>query len=70
MKLRPYQEKAVDAIQKEWKEGKRRLLLVMATGCGKTIVFSEIARQEIEKKGRVLILAHREYAAPISFPVS
>ena len=60
MKLRPYQEKAVDAIQKEWKEGKRRLLLVMATGCGKTIVFSEIARQEIEKKGRVLILAHRE----------
>lgn len=60
MKLLPYQEKAVDAIQKEWEEGKRRLLLVMATGCGKTIVFSEIARQEIKSGGRVLILAHRE----------
>ncbi len=59
MELRPYQIKAVEAVQKEWKEGRRRTLLVIPTGGGKTIIFSELTRRE-SVKGRVLILAHRD----------
>lgn len=44
MKLRPYQQKAHDAIFTEWEEkGTQRTLLVLPTGCGKTIVFAKVA---------------------------
>ena len=56
--LRPYQKDAIAAIRNEWtKEGRKRTLLVLPTGCGKTVVFNEIARQEAPG---VLILAHRD----------
>lgn len=56
--LRPYQKDAIAAIRNEWtKEGRKRTLLVLPTGCGKTVVFNEIARQE---SPGVLILAHRD----------
>lgn len=58
MNLRPYQQEAVDAIESGWSEFPRQLL-VLPTGCGKTIVFSRIA-QDQSKRGRVLILAHRD----------
>ena len=58
MELRPYQLEAKAAIYREW-EDKQKTLLVLPTGCGKTIVFASIA-QERTGKGRVLILAHRE----------
>ena len=58
MELRPYQIDAMKAIYKEWKE-RQRTLLVLPTGCGKTIVFANIARDRTEA-GRVLILAHRD----------
>lgn len=58
MELRPYQAEAKTAIYHEW-EDKRSTLLVLPTGCGKTVVFSAIA-QERAKEGPVLILAHRE----------
>lgn len=57
--LRPYQEEAVSAIEKEWQEGIRRTLLVLPTGCGKTIVFCKLAEICVRQGGRVLILAHR-----------
>lgn len=58
MELRPYQREAVEAVENGWNEyGK--LLLVLPTGTGKTIVFSTIAKDESER-GRVLILAHRD----------
>lgn len=59
MKLRPYQAKAADAVMNSFKEHDR-VLLVLPTGCGKTIVFSEIARRIMSKGGKVLIVAHRE----------
>lgn len=37
--LRPYQAEAKDAILQAWDEGQRKTLLVLPTGCGKTIVF-------------------------------
>lgn len=59
MELRPYQQEAVEAVEREWGLGRRRTLLVLPTGTGKTVVFNEIARREVERGGRVLILAHR-----------
>lgn len=60
LRLRPYQNECVGACQKKWEEGYARLLVALATGLGKTILFSEIASQRIRKnnKERVLILAH------------
>lgn len=57
--LRPYQEEARLAIENEWNEGRRKTLLVLPTGCGKTIVFSMVAKDSVDKGERVLILAHR-----------
>ena len=59
MDLRPYQEAACDKIEQEWGSGKRRTLLVMATGLGKTIVMSEMCRRIVRDGGSVLIIAHR-----------
>lgn len=54
--LRPYQRDAVAAINQHWSEWNRELL-VLPTGCGKTVVFNTIAH---ERPGMTLILAHRE----------
>lgn len=59
MQLRPYQEEARAKVQQEWKEGRKRTLLVLPTGCGKTIVFSKIIEDRVKMGERVLILAHR-----------
>lgn len=58
MELRPYQLAAIDGIHKAWEQYKRTLL-VLPTGCGKTIVFANIAAEMAERE-RVLILAHRD----------
>ena len=47
MQLRPYQEEAKQAIFDEWNKGINRTLLVLPTGCGKTIVF---ANRTLENK--------------------
>lgn len=59
MKLRDYQEEAREAVQAEWEKGNKRTLLVLPTGCGKTIVFSSITEDRVRQGERVLILAHR-----------
>lgn len=59
MQLRPYQEEARTKVQQEWKEGRKRTLLVLPTGCGKTIVFSKIIEDRVKMGERVLVLAHR-----------
>lgn len=60
MALRPYQQAARSAIEREWQEGRRRTLLVLPTGCGKTVVFAAVAADEVASGGNVLVLAHRE----------
>ena len=55
-KLRPYQQEAIRAINERWNEWQRELL-VLPTGCGKTVVFNTVAN---ERPGRTLILAHRD----------
>lgn len=57
--LRPYQQEAHDAIMDQWQAGTNRLLLVLPTGCGKTIVFAAVTCDRVRQGNRVLILAHR-----------
>lgn len=59
MQLRPYQEQAKKAVFTEWDNGNNRTLLVLPTGCGKTIVFAKITEDCVKNGDRVLILAHR-----------
>lgn len=59
MQLRPYQAEAKDAILQEWRVGHQRTLLVLPTGCGKTVVFAKVTEEQVKKGGRVLIMAHR-----------
>ncbi|MDT2737936.1 DEAD/DEAH box helicase [Enterococcus pseudoavium] len=59
LQLRPYQQEAREAIQQEWEDDKKRTLLVLPTGCGKTIVFSKVIEDRVKLGERVLVLAHR-----------
>src|SRR5689334_3947270 len=62
MKLRDYQQRAVEAAVEDLKEVDSTLL-VMATGLGKTVTFSHVAKHfagEGWNWGRVMVLAHRE----------
>lgn len=59
MELRPYQQEAKEAVFEQWENGTRRTLLVLPTGCGKTIVFAKITEDCVRHGDRVLILAHR-----------
>jgi DNA or RNA helicases of superfamily II len=55
--LRPYQEEAVKASLREL-DSVRSTLVVMPTGSGKSLVFTEIAKRR--PKDRILFLAHRD----------
>lgn len=59
MELRPYQQAAREAIEAQWGAGVKRTLLVLPTGCGKTIVFAKVTEDVVKHGSRVLILAHR-----------
>lgn len=59
MELRPYQEEARESVEEQWDKGIRKTLLVLPTGCGKTIVFAKITEDRVRQGDRVLILAHR-----------
>lgn len=59
LSLRPYQAESIAAIESEWQKGVRHTLLVLPTGCGKTIVFCKLTENRVRAGERVLILAHR-----------
>ena len=59
MELRLYQREAKEAIFENWENGTKKTLLVLPTGCGKTIVFAKVTEECVRKGDRVLILAHR-----------
>jgi superfamily II DNA or RNA helicase len=43
--LRPYQREAVDSVFQQWEEGVNSTLVCLPTGCGKSVVFSEVMRR-------------------------
>lgn len=59
IKLRPYQQEAKEKVFEKWNSGDKKTLLVLPTGCGKTIVFAKITEDCVRQGARVLILAHR-----------
>ena len=59
MELRKYQKESIDSVLNEWNQGRKRTLLVLPTGCGKTVVFTKLAEEMVKQGKRVLILAHR-----------
>ena len=77
IRLRDYQTDGVNALVKSWRDGMQRPAVVMATGLGKTIVFSHLAQKFIDTQtgpldalkirprggARVLILVHRDELA-------
>lgn len=58
MKLRPYQKEGIAAVERDWALGTSRPALLMATGLGKTVILSRIAREAAEWTG-----AHRDAEA-------
>lgn len=61
MQLRPYQEKGVKETATKLHLGKRKIICQLATGGGKTIMFSAISNRYVTKSSKsVLILVHRK----------
>lgn len=59
MALRNYQSAAIDKLRKSIAKGKRRPILTLATGSGKTYIGCEIVKNALDKGKTVLWLAPR-----------
>lgn len=57
--LRPYQERALEQLRAKVRSRIKRLVLVAATGSGKTVVMAAVIEGAIAKGSRCLFLAHR-----------
>lgn len=58
--LRDYQQDLISKTFTAWSSGKRRLLLQLSTGGGKTIIFAAVASEFTSREKGVLVVAHRE----------
>lgn len=54
--LRPYQQKALDGIRDHFRKGKKRVLLHLATGGGKTLIFCKVLKGVYEKGSRAIMV--------------
>jgi len=59
MQLRKYQVQTIGKTADSLRNGKQAPLIVLPTGAGKTVIFSEIAKRAVQKNNNVLILVHR-----------
>ena len=61
IRLRPYQNTAIMAVEKAIKDGAKRPAVILPTGTGKTVIFAYLAARHVERHGTpVLILVDRE----------
>jgi len=60
--LRPYQRDAIDHLWKSWDAGMTRVPMVLATGLGKTKIFTRVVHKWLTENGskRVLVIAHTD----------
>ncbi|OLL24253.1 putative mitochondrial ATP-dependent helicase irc3 [Neolecta irregularis DAH-3] len=66
VKLRPYQEECIEACLSHMEEGKKRLAISLATGSGKTVIFTSLIQRvpsPSKDATRTLILVHRSELA-------
>jgi len=61
MKLREYQQQAVEGLRQAFRAGRKRVLLVAPTGAGKTVIFAHLTAALAAAGQRVLLLAHRDF---------
>jgi superfamily II DNA or RNA helicase len=59
IKLYKHQAKVVKNITRQFKKGKKHILVQSATGSGKTVIFSSIASKVSKKNKKVLIITDR-----------
>lgn len=57
--LRPYQQGGIEQVHGHWRTGTRRVLFVLPTGGGKTVVASAVCHHELAEGGSVLFVVHR-----------
>lgn len=59
MNLRQYQTEIIQKIRSEFRKGINRVVMQLATGGGKTVIFSYMVKTASEKKHKCLILTDR-----------
>ena len=57
--LRPYQESAIRELAARIAAGRRRIVVVAATGSGKTVIFARVVADAVALGQPVLVVAHR-----------
>lgn len=68
MQLRPYQRNIINEIYKAWEDGAKNVCVQLATGAGKTVIFSNIIANH---QGASIAVAHRsELLGQISLTLS
>jgi len=60
VRLRPYQEEALEGVRKLYEQGQRYPLMVLPTGTGKTLTALWLAKEYLDRGQRVLWTAHRQ----------
>jgi superfamily II DNA or RNA helicase len=57
---RPYQAEAVANVYREWDAGRHSVMIVSATGTGKSVMFSDtMAKWDVRTRGKIILMAHR-----------
>ena len=59
MQLREYQTTALEQLHLQLENQNKSPLLVLPTGAGKTVIFSELAKDFVSKGKKVMILVHK-----------
>ena len=61
LELRGYQNRIINSVLGDWDRGYQKVLIMAATGTGKTIMFLETVNRILKKQpdARILIVAHR-----------
>ena len=59
VELRDYQNRAIEKLREVFRSGKRRPVMVLPTGAGKSIVFGQIISNILERGNAVLWIVHR-----------
>lgn len=61
IKLRDYQQEALDSLPAYWRTGKRHPLIVAPCGAGKSLIISQFIKDAMQYDGtRVLMLCHKK----------
>jgi len=60
LELYDYQERAIDDIRREFRNGKRKIIYQLPTGGGKTIVMGFMAKSAAERGRRTWFVVHRK----------